>query len=79
MTLDLPIPYTTMMINSWSILGNFMYPKSALQKLVELVKGGLLPLDVIEPKVFTMPDLQNAMDAAAKAGNFENVMINCQS
>lgn len=79
MTLDLPIPYTTMMINSWSILGNFMYPKSALQKLVELVKGGLLPLDVIEPKVFTMSDLNNAMDAAAKAGNFENVMINCQS
>lgn len=79
MTVDLPIPYTYVMLNSWSIIGNFMYPREATAKLVELVKSGQLSLDVIEPKVFKMSELDKAMTAAAIAGNLENVMIDCQS
>jgi len=79
MAVDLPIPYTYVMINSWSILGNFMYPREATRQMLELVKSGQLPLDVIKPKVFKMSDLNEAMDAAAIAGNLDNVMIDCQS
>lgn len=79
MTVALPIPYTYMMINNLSILGNFMYPKDALRKLLELVRSGQLQLDFIEPKVFSMPELFEAMEAAKSAGNFENIIINCQA
>ena len=79
MTVDLPIPYTQVMINSWSILGNFMYPKDTMRKMIELVKSGQLPIDMIEPKVFSMAQLNEAMDVAATAKNLENVMIDCQS
>ncbi len=79
MAVNLPIPYTHVMLNSWSILGNFMYPKDATRKLLTLVKSGQLPIDVIEPKVFKMSQLNEAMDAAAAARNLENVMIDCQS
>jgi len=79
MGVDLPIPYTYVMLNSWSILGNFMYPKDATRKMLELIKSGQLPLDVIKPVTFPMADLDKAMDAAAIAGNLENVMIDCQS
>ncbi|SKD00528.1 alcohol dehydrogenase [Chitinophaga ginsengisegetis] len=79
MGVDLPLPYTYVMLNSWSVIGNFMYPKDAIRKMLELVKSGQLPIDVIEPKVFPMSALDKAMDAAAAAGNLENVMIDCQS
>lgn len=79
MAVDLPIPYTYVMLNSWSILGNFMYPKDATRKMLELVKSGQLSIDVIEPVVFPLAELDKAMDAAAAASNLENVMIDCQS
>lgn len=79
MAVDLPIPYTYVMLNSWSIIGNFMYPKDATRKLIELVKSKQLPLDVIQPKVFPLSSLDVAMEAAAKASNLENIMIDCQS
>lgn len=79
MSVDLPIPYTEVMLNSWSILGNFMYPNDAVRKMLELVKSGQLPIEVIKPKVFSMEQLHEAMDTAANAGNLENVMIDCQS
>jgi alcohol dehydrogenase len=79
MTVDLPVPYTWVMLNSLSVLGNFMYPKDALRKMLELVKSGQLLLNVIEPRVFPLAELDQAMDAAAAAGNLENVMIDCQS
>lgn len=79
MAVDLPIPYTYVMLNNWSILGNFMYPREATRQMLELVKSNLLPIDVIKPNVFKMTDLNQAMDAAAAASNFDNVMIDCQS
>jgi len=79
MAVDLPIPYTQVMLNSWSVIGNFMYPKDAPRKMLELVKSGQLSLNMIEPKVFSMSALPEAMDAAANAGNLENVMVDCQS
>lgn len=79
MMVDLPIPYTYVMLNSWSILGNFMYPRDATRKLLELVKSGQLPIEVVTPIVFPMAELDKAMEVAAAAGNLENVMIDCQS
>jgi len=79
MMVDLPIPYTYVMLNSWSILGNFMYPRDATRKLLELVKSGQLPIEVIVPIVFPMAELDKAMDVATTASNLENVMIDCQS
>lgn len=75
MTVPLPIPYTAVMLNDWEILGQFMYPRSAARRLVELVRSGLLDLSPILPKVFPLADLPEAMDAAAAAGNLEIVVV----
>ncbi len=42
MTVDLPIPYTAVMLNDWEILGQFMYPASAYRRLLDLLRSGLL-------------------------------------
>jgi alcohol dehydrogenase len=75
MTTALPVPYTMMMLNSWEILGQFMYPASAYRRLLELLRSGLLDISAIQPRVYPLADLLQAMDAAASAGNLEYVVM----
>jgi alcohol dehydrogenase len=75
MTVDLPIPYTQVMLNNWEILGQFMYPESAYRRLVRLGRSGLLDLAAIRPKVFPLAALREAMEAAAGAGSMEVVVV----
>jgi alcohol dehydrogenase len=75
MTVDLPVPYTQVMLNNWEIVGQFMYPASAYRRLIELVRSGLLDLNAIKPRVFPLGALPEAMEAAATAGNLEIVVV----
>jgi alcohol dehydrogenase len=75
MTTPLPVPYTMMMLNSWEILGQFMYPASAYRRLLELVRSGLLNLSPFQPQLYPLADLPQAMEAAANAGNLEYVVM----
>jgi alcohol dehydrogenase len=75
MTTDLPIPYTTVMLNSWEIIGQFMYPVSAYRRLLELLRGGLLDIRAIRPRVYPLSDLPEAMEAAATAGTLEWIFV----
>ena len=75
MTTELPIPYTTVMLNSWEILGQFMYPASAYRRLLDLLRSGLLDISAIRPRVFPLADLRAAMEAAATAGNLECIVM----
>jgi alcohol dehydrogenase len=75
MTVDLPVPYTQVMLNNWEIVGQFMYPASAYRRLIELVRSGLLDLNAIKPRVFPLGALREAMEAAATAGNLEIVVV----
>jgi alcohol dehydrogenase len=75
MTTELPIPYTTLMMNSWEILGQFMYPASAYRRLLDLLRSGLLDIKPIRPRVYPLAALPEAMDAAAEAGNLEYIVM----
>jgi len=75
MTTELPIPYTTVMLNSWEILGQFMYPASAYRRLLELLRSGLLDITAIRPRAYPLAALPEAMEAAATAGNLELIVM----
>lgn len=75
MTTDLPLPYTAVMLNSWEIIGQFMYPANAYRRLLDLLRGGLLDISPIRPRVYPLAALPEAMDAAATAGNLECVVV----
>ena len=76
MKVDLPIPYTEVMLNGWEILGNFMYPPHAYRRLLDLLRSGQIDIDAIESKVFSLSDVCNAMEAATQASSLECVVIN---
>ena len=78
MTVPLPIPYTEVMLNSWEIIGQFMYPQEAYRRLLDLVRLGQLNVSAIRPRVFPLAALPEAMEAAATAGNLECVVIKNQ-
>ena len=75
MTTELPIPYTTVMLNSWEILGQIMYPASAYRRLLDLLRSGLLDITPIRPRVYPLAALPEAMEAAATAGNLDLVVM----
>lgn len=75
MTTDLPIPYTAVMLNDLEILGQFMYPAGAYQRLLALVRSGLLDVSAIHTQVYTLAALPEAMEAAATVGNLECIVV----
>jgi alcohol dehydrogenase len=75
MTTDLPLPYTAVMLNSWEILGQFMYPASAYRRLLDLLRSGLLDISPIQPRVYPLASLPEAMEAASTAGNRECIVM----
>jgi alcohol dehydrogenase len=79
MTAELPISYMELMFNSWEIIGNFMYPNDAYRRLLDLVRAGLLDLAAVKPRVYSMQQLPEAMDAAAHAKGLECVVIDPRS
>ncbi|PQV54055.1 zinc-binding dehydrogenase [Paraburkholderia sp. BL21I4N1] len=75
MSVPLPVPYTEVMLNGWEILGQFMYPRDAYRRLLDLIRGGLLDVAPLRPLVYPLNALPEAMAAAAHAGNLECVVM----
>ena len=75
MTTDLPLPYSTVMLNSWEIIGQFMYPAGAYLRLLDLLRSGLLDISAIRPRVFPLAALREAMEAASTARNLECIVM----
>jgi alcohol dehydrogenase len=75
MSVDLPVPYTAVMLNNWEILGQFMYPASAYRRLLDLLRTGLLDIAAIRPLVYPLAALPEAMERAASAGNLECIVM----
>ena len=63
------------MLNGWEILGQFMYPRDAYRRLLDLMRSGQLDMNAIRPRVYPLGALPEAMESAAKATNFECIVI----
>ena len=74
-TAPVPLDYLHVMFNNLEIIGNFMHAQNAYLSLLALVRSGQLDLRSITPNVFALSDLDNAMEAAGKAGSLELVVV----
>jgi alcohol dehydrogenase len=75
MTVPLPIPYTEVMLNSWEIIGQFMYPKDSYPCLLNLMRIGQLDINAIQPRIFALEALPEAMEVATTVSNLECIVI----
>ena len=76
MAVPLPIPYVEVMLNSWEILGCFMYPRDTYRRLFDLCRSGLLDPTAIHLRSYALQDLTEAMADARRAGSLECVVMN---
>jgi len=74
-TTPLPLSYSDVMRNDWEIIGQFMYPAGAYRRLIGLLRAGLLDISAIRPLRFPLAALPDAMEAAARAGSLECVVV----
>lgn len=74
-TAPVPINYMLMMFNSLDIIDTFMYPRNAYLPLLALLRSGQLDMSPITPEVFSLIDLPQAIEYAAKAQSLECVVV----
>jgi alcohol dehydrogenase len=75
MSVDLPVPYLKLMLDSIEIIGNFMHQPAAYRNVLALVRAGRLDLGAITPLVYNLTDLPVAMAKAETAGSLEAVVV----
>jgi alcohol dehydrogenase len=63
------------MLNSWELIGQFMYSADAPLRLLDLIRSGLLDIRKIRPRIYPLAALPEAMEVAARAGNFETIVV----
>jgi alcohol dehydrogenase len=77
---ELPLPYPWLMRNSVTVVGQWMYPRTANGGLVRLVHAGLLDLAHWTATPFALDDVNDAVaDAAANGGPFRLTTIRPQA
>ena len=77
---DLRLPYPWLMRNSITVRGQWMYPRTAVGEVANLVHAGLLELDQHEVTAFSLDTTQQAVaHAAAHPGPFQSTVITPQT
>jgi len=73
---DLGLPYPWIMRNNITLRGQWMYPPEANNRLIRLIRSGLLSLDEFEVTEFGLDDANEAVaHAAASGGPFRTTVL----
>jgi alcohol dehydrogenase len=62
-------PCNEMMFGDIIVRGQFMYPPSAIRKIIGMIEAGLLNLDGFDEKVFKLGDVLEAVEHSASQGS----------
>jgi len=71
----LPVDYNELMLNDWTIVGQFMYDRDAYPNLLNLVRAKLLDLEAVSVTEYALDDLPRAMDAAADMAGLDCTVV----
>lgn len=74
-TAQLSIDYNQLLLNNWEIKGNFMYTKEDYLALIAMVKSGLVDLNKITIKSFTLNEIEQGINEASKLQGLNSVVL----
>lgn len=68
-TASIPINYGEIMRNETEIRGSFMSPPNATQQLIRMIQAGLIDLNKVGTRTYSLDDINQAVEDAAKKTN----------
>ena len=72
---DLALAYPWIMRNCVTIIGQWMYPREAVERLIALIRSGLLKLEEFDVTSFQLDNANAAVAHAATGGPFQLTVI----
>ncbi|HEY6648106.1 MAG TPA: alcohol dehydrogenase catalytic domain-containing protein [Mycobacterium sp.] len=73
---DLGLPYPWLMLNSVTVRGQWMYPRTAVPHMIRLIRSGVLDIDRDQVTTFALDDANEAVaHAAAHPGPFDRTVL----
>jgi alcohol dehydrogenase len=73
---DLALPYPWLMLNSVTVRGQWMYPRTAIPQMIRLIRTGVLDLSHERVSTFSLDDANDAVaHAAAHPGPFDRTVL----
>jgi alcohol dehydrogenase len=73
---DIALPYPWLMLNSVSIRGQWMYPRTAIPQMIRLIRSGVLDLGQERVSTFSLDEANEAVaHAAAHPGPFDRTVL----
>jgi alcohol dehydrogenase len=73
---DLALPYPWLMRNSVTVRGQWMYPRTANQRMIHLIRSGVLDLSHEQVTTFGLEDVNKAVEfAAGHGGPFDRTVL----
>jgi alcohol dehydrogenase len=72
---DISLPYRWLMRNSITLRGQWLHPRTANRRFIELVRSGLLDLNHFDVTEFALDDIAEAVEHAATSGRFTATVI----
>jgi alcohol dehydrogenase len=73
---DLALPYPWLMRNSVTVRGQWMYPRTANQRMIQMIRSGVLDLGHETVTTFPLARANEAVDyAAAHSGPFDRTVL----
>ena len=73
---DLALPYPWLMHNSVTVRGQWMYPRTAVPQMIQLIRSGVLDLSHELLSTFSLDDANDAVaHAAAHPGPFDRTVL----
>jgi len=75
MDVPLELPYGLLMVRDIELLGAFMYPRYAFERLVDLVCVGALDLSCVEVQAFPLDQIDAAIERASETKGLGYVVV----
>ncbi len=74
-TVDIPLPYSKIMLEQLTIKGSFMYPRHIPNELIKMIIAGSLNLDAINVKTFSLDEIELAINEASSSKGLEYCVV----
>ncbi len=71
----IPVSYSNVLIKELKIVGSYMYNPDCPARLIQLIESGVLDMSLIDTRVFSLEDINRAIDHAPDCKGLSSVVI----